>query len=114
MNANQLFAQFDAIIKDAIVVGNDSLPADFHNNRDGGRSLSELEAMADKRDGITAHKKLKATKAENIANYRKQFEESGEFAYNGHIDELALYNNQMAMVKGMINGGIISEDDFEL
>lgn len=110
----KLFAQFDAAIADCIMVPNEWLPEEMHDHTRGGRTLARLEQMCDDRDGITAHKKLKATKAENIANYRKQFEQNGEFEYNGHVDEIALYNNQVAMVKGMINGGMLDADDLEL
>jgi len=110
----KLFAQFDAAIADCIMVPNEWLPEEMHDNARGGRTLARLEQICDDRDGITAHKKLKATQAENLANYRKHFEQNREFEYNRHVDEIALYNNQMAMVKGMINGGIINEDDFEL
>jgi hypothetical protein len=110
----KLFAQLDAAIAECIVIPNEWLPEAIHDNTRGGRTLARLEQICDERDGMTAHKKRKATKAENIANYRKQFEENGEFEYNGHVDEIALYNNQVAMVKGMVNGGLIDEDDFEL
>jgi len=52
--------------------------------------------MTDKRDGLTEHRKKKALKAENVENYRKQFEQNGEFEYNGHTNELQLYKNEMA------------------
>ena len=60
----KLFAQFDAAIADCIMVPNEWLPEEMHDNTRGGRTLARLEQMCDERDGMTAHKKLKATKAE--------------------------------------------------
>lgn len=94
-----------------IVVPNSWLPEDYHDNVRGGRTLARLDQMADKAAGLTEHRKLKALKAENIENYRKQYEESGQFEYNGHRDELQLHKNQMAFVGGMVNRGMIDADD---
>jgi hypothetical protein len=47
-------------------------------------------------EGVTEHRKLKSIKAENVENYRKQFEENESFEYNGYIDELQLHRNEMA------------------
>ena len=83
-------------VKECIVVPNSWLPEEYHDNVRGGRTLARLDEMCDKRDGVTEHRKLKALKAENIENYRKQFEESGSFEYDGHRDDLQLYKNEMA------------------
>ena len=56
---------------------------------------------------------VKKLKAENVANYRKQLEENDEFEYNGHVDEVQLHKNQMALVGGMFNSGMISREDLE-
>ena len=57
--------------------------------------------------------KLKALKAENVARYRKQLDETGEIEYNGHVDEIQLHKNQMALVGGMFNSGMITKEDLE-
>ena len=94
-----------------IVVPNSWLPEEYHDKVRGGRTLARLDQMADKAAGITEHRKLKALKAENIENYRKQYEANGEFEYNGHRDELQLHKNEMAFVGGMVNRGMIDAED---
>ena len=94
-----------------IVVPNSWLPEEYHDKVRGGRTLARLDQMADKAAGLTEHRKLKALKAENIENYRKQYEANGEFEYNGHRDELQLHKNEMAFVGGMVNRGMIDADD---
>jgi hypothetical protein len=92
----KLVEELRAEVKEMIVVPNSWLPEEFRDDVRGGRTLARLEQMTDKRDGLTEHRKTKALKAENVENYRKQFEQSGEFEYNGHTDELQLYKNEMA------------------
>ena len=60
------------------------------------------------------YRKLKRIKAENTANYRKQYEENESFEYNGNRDEIALHTNEQTFVGAMIKAGImeeITEDD---
>lgn len=60
------------------------------------------------------YRKLKRIKAENTANYRKQYEENESFEYNGNRDEIALHTNEQTFVGAMIKIGImeeITEDD---
>jgi hypothetical protein len=93
----KLLKELDRAIKECIIVPNNWLPEEYHDKVRGGRTLARLEKICDKQVGITNHRKKKAIKAENIENYRKQFEQNGEFEYNGHINELQLYKNEMAL-----------------
>ena len=54
------------------------------------------DKLSDEKEGLTEYRKTKAIKAQNIENYRKQFEESGSFEYDGLRNELQLYKNEMA------------------
>ena len=92
----KLVKAYEQAVKECLVVPNHMLPEDYHDSVRGGRTLAHLDKMCDKRDGLTDHRKLKALKAENIENYRKQFEESGSFEYDGHRNDLQLYKNEMA------------------
>jgi hypothetical protein len=107
----RLLLKLEKEIKECIVVPNSWLPEEWHDNVRGGRTLARLEQVCDKHEGITPHRKIKALKAENVENYRKQFEENESFEYNGHTDELQLHRNQMAMVRGMVNSGMIDAED---
>ena len=84
--------------------------------------------MAEEEETETAHQKAKAAKARNIEKLRKQVEEksiftthkggtdfvdlSGELDYSDNeADEIQLHKNMLAMVGGMVNGGLIDADD---
>jgi hypothetical protein len=129
-NAKQELAKLEKAIMETIVVPNEWLPEELHDDVRGGRTLERLEQLCDKRDGVTEHTKKQAAKARNIEKLRKQVEAKsifhthkggtdfvdldGELDYSGNeCDELQLHKNQMALVGGMINGGIIDADELE-
>ena len=129
-NAKKELAKLQKAIMETIVVPNEWLPEELHDEVRGGRTLERLEQICDKRDGITEHVKAQAAKARNIAKLRAQVEAKsvffthkggtdfvdldGELDYSGNeCDELQLHKNQMALVGGMINGGLIDEDELE-
>ncbi len=65
-------------------------------------------------DEETAHAKLKREKAENVAHYRAQDERGEEIGYDGpNRDEVAQHRNELAMIKGMIDNGVITLEDLE-
>ena len=105
----KLVKELESAFRDCIVVPNHLLPAEFHDDVRGGRTLARLEQMCEKHDrGPTKFRELKDIKAENVENYRKQVEETESFEYNGHVDELQLYKNQLAMSNAC---ELIDEDD---
>lgn len=65
----------------------------------------------DETETETEHARLKREKAENIERYRAQVERDEEIAYDGHRDEVAQHRAEIAMVKGMLNAGLIDADD---
>ena len=64
-----------------------------------------------KQEQESEYRRLKRIKQENIENYRKQVDATGEFDYNGTTDEVALHTNQQAFVGAMVQEGIIEFDD---
>jgi hypothetical protein len=105
----KLIEELKREIQECIVVPNHLLPAEFHDDVRGGRTLARLEQMCEKHDrGPTKFRELKDIKAENVENYRKQVEENESFEYDGHVDELQLYKNQLAMSNAC---KLIDEDD---
>ena len=127
-NAKKELAKLQKAIMETIVVPNEWLPEELHDEVRGGRTLERLEQICDKRDGITEHVKAQAAKARNIAKLRAQVEAKsvffthkggtdfvdldGELDYSGNeCDELQLHKNQMALVGGMVSGGLIDADD---
>ena len=121
----QLVAELRQLTREMIVVPNSCLPADMHDNVRGGRTLARLEQMCEKRDGITAHTKLKALKARNVERLAAQVEAKSVFAAHGDFvdltgeldysdnecDDLQLTKNMQALVGGMVNSGIIDAND---
>tara|TARA_R100000951_G_C2611591_1_gene171376 strand:- start:417 stop:776 length:360 start_codon:yes stop_codon:yes gene_type:complete len=106
------FAKLDKIIQEMIVIPNEWLPKEYHDNVRGGRTAARLAEMCDAQEsGISKTKQVKRLRLENVDNYRKQLEQNAEIDYNGHTDDLQLSKNQMALVAGMFNGGLLTEED---
>ena len=114
----RMFDQLADLIRETIEIPNKSLPARFRDNRkdeNGGRSLAELEKLIWQEEQTESeYRKLKRIKAENAANYRKQVEESGEFVYNGQMDEIGLYEKEQRFVGLAIQAGWVEDFDDEI
>lgn len=128
-NIDELNAHMQEQFAELIEVPNSMLPEKYHDNIRGGRTIARLnELMAEEAETETAHQKAKAAKARNIEKLRKQVEEksiftthkggtdfvdlSGELDYSDNeADEIQLHKNMAAMVRGMVNGGLIDADD---
>jgi hypothetical protein len=111
MNVEQRLKDLEKAVEEMIVIPNEWLPEEFHDKVRGGRTAARLAKMCEQKESTKNN--VKKLKAENVANYRKQLEENGEFEYNGHVDEIQLHKNQMALVGGMFNSGMISKEDLE-
>lgn len=117
MNVEQRLKDLEKAVEEMIVIPNEWLPEEFHDKIRGGRTAARLSEMWEDQEQESKAKKLKALKAENVARYRKQIEQGNqdmpEIEYNGHVDEIQLHKNQMALVGGMFNSGMISKEDLE-
>lgn len=125
--SGKLLAEFRTAILECITVPNHLLPEEFHDHKSGERTLARLEELCDERDGITEHVKLKALKARNIEKLAAQVEAKtirnshGDFVdldseldySDNECDEIQLHKNHMALVGGMVNGGLIDAEDLE-
>ena len=105
-------------VEEMIVIPNEWLPEEFHDKIRGGRTAARLAEMWEgKEKQVSEFKETKALKAENVARYRKQIEQGNqdmpEIEYNGHVDEIQLHKNEMALVGGMFNSGMITKEDLE-
>ena len=121
----RMFDELAKLVRESITVPNSLLPYGFQDHKSGCRSLQRLEELCDERDGNTEHRKLKELKARNVAKLAAQVEAKtirnghGDFVdldseldySNNECDDLALTRNMMALVGGMVNGGIIDADD---
>lgn len=117
-------AIFDALViatREMIEVPNELLPTEYHNLRDGGRSLQELEDMVSaKMDTESEHQKDKKEKARRTEIYRQQVEQLGEVNWQTQNPEFELdyepesdklYKNQLTFVGAMVKEGLIDLDE---
>lgn len=125
--SGKLLAEFRIAIQECITVPNHLLPEEFHDHKSGERTLARLEELCDERDGNTEFRKLKELKARNIERLAAQVEAKtirnahGDFVdldseldySDNECDELQLHKNQMALVGGMFNSGMIDAEDLE-
>ncbi len=99
-STDQLIKDAFAVANDCIVIPNSWLPEDLHDKKRGGRTITRLNQLQDKKEGLTPFRKKKAIKARNIEIYRKQHEEGTlENQWEGEVDEMALYERQQAFAK---------------
>ena len=117
INVEQMLADLDVAISECLIIPNEWLPNEWHDDVRGGRTIARLEQECDVREGLSEHVKLKALKARNIERLRKQVtghDIECEFDYSeNETDELQLHKNEIAMVTGMLNGGMIDVSDLE-
>ena len=107
-------AALEQVVQETVEIPNSWLPKEYQHGVDNCRTISNLNSILDKREGLTAHKKKKATKAENVKVYRKSMEDHAEIDYNiGKVDQQQLYRNQQAFVEAMVQSGQIYIDDLE-
>ena len=102
----KLCKAFELEMMHVIEVPNSMLPIAYHNHRDGGRSLAELDAMLTPIESIPDTKELEAiAKAERVEQYRQQREDGEAIDYN--VNEYKLYRIQQAFVKGAERTGML-------
>ena len=117
INVEQMLAKLDVAISECLMIPNAWLPKEYHDEVRGGRTIARLEQECDVREGLSEHVKLKALKARNIERLRKQVtghDIDCAFDYSeNETDELQQHKNEIAMVTGMLNGGVIDAEDLE-
>tara|TARA_R110001606_G_scaffold258289_1_gene406060 strand:+ start:129 stop:494 length:366 start_codon:yes stop_codon:yes gene_type:complete len=113
----QMLADLDVAISECLIIPNEWLPNEYHDDVRGGRTIARLEQECDVREGLSEHVKLKALKARNIERLRKQVtghDIDCELDYSeNETDELQQHKNEMAFVGGMISSGMIDASDLE-
>ena len=113
----QMLADLDVAISECLIIPNEWLPEEYHDDVRGGRTIARLEQECDVREGLSEHVKLKALKARNIERLREQVtghDIECEFDYSeNETDELQQHKNEMAFVGGMISSGMIDASDLE-
>jgi hypothetical protein len=114
-------AIYDAMIqntRELFTVPNSMLPEAYHNKRDGGRTLENLNSLHAKKTEESAHVVEKREKAERVKQYREQYETLGEvnhqtqnpdFSIDYKVDEDRLYAKQIRFAQ-LINLDLEDDD----
>ena len=105
----QLLEQLREDIMQCFEVPNDMLPEEYHNNRDGVRTLADLDSMYRESNEPSQHVLDKAAKAERCEKYRQQWEANGSIEYD--VDEYRLHKNELAFVEAAVKAGWMELDD---
>lgn len=101
------FQEVLAAVRELFTVPNSMLPAELQDRKRGGRTMTKIDQILDKKLPKTNDKK--ATKAENLTIYEVQVQTETELT--GKVNELQLYKNQMAFYKGLVEAGWFDDDD---
>jgi hypothetical protein len=106
-------AALEQLVQETVEIPNSWLPKEYQHGVDNCRTISNLNSILDKREGLTAHKKKKATKTENVKIYRQSMEDHAEVDYNlGQVNAEQLYRNQQTFVEAQIQiGNIVIDED---
>jgi hypothetical protein len=114
-------AIYDAMIqntRELFTVPNSMLPEAYHNKRDGGRTLENLNSLHAKKTEESAHVVEKREKAERVKQYREQYDNLGEvnhqtqnpdFSIDYKVDEDRLYAKQIRFAQ-LINLDLEDDD----
>ena len=105
----QLLEQLREDIMQCYEVHNDMIPEEYHNNRDGVRTLADLDSMYQESNEPSQHVLDKAAKAERCEKYRQQWEANGSIEYD--VDEYRLHKNELAFVEAAVKAGWMELDD---
>jgi len=115
IETQRMFHNLSNAIREIIIVPNSWLPEEMHDNTRGGRTLARLHKMCDVKE--YEYQKIKAIKARNIERLAAQVKGRDidrELDYsNNETDELAQYLAEVALVGGMVSGGLIDADDLK-
>jgi hypothetical protein len=114
-------AIYDALVQNThelVTIPNSMLPEAYHNKRDGGRTLENLNSLHAKKTEESPHVIEKREKAERIEEYRKQNDslgvvnyqtESPDFSIDYKVDEDRLYAKQIRFAQ-LINLDLEDDD----
>lgn len=97
----------------AIEIPNSLLPQSLQSKR-GYRTLSSVQRICKiEEKAISQHKIDKATKARNIERLAAQVANGCEELDYSELEcnDIQLHRNMVAMVSGMVNGGLIDAED---
>ena len=110
----KMFDELATLIRETVEIPNKLLPERLRNRSMvyGGPSLQEIEKKIQQEEqAISEYQRIKKIKQENIENYRKQVDATGEFNYNGHTDEIGQYEKEQRFVGLGIKSGMMEDFD---
>ena len=105
----QLLKQLEIAVKECIEVPNSMLPEEYHNNRDGVRTLADLESTYNEATQPSQHQLDKTARTERCEKYRQQWEDNESIEYD--VDADRLYKNELTFCKLASGAGWIEIDN---
>jgi len=110
-STKQMLAKLETAALECLWIGNEDLPEDYHDDREGGRSLARINKMFEDKAGLTKtdHQIEKEAKAIRCEAYRHQLETSESFDYIE--DEHKLYAAQLVFCGAMVKAGVMEEEE---
>ena len=105
----QLLKQLEIAVKECIEVPNSMLPEEYHNNRDGVRTLADLESTYNEAIQPSQHQLDKTARTERCEKYRQQWEDNESIEYD--VDADRLYKNELTFCKLASGAGWIEIDN---
>lgn len=104
---------FEDAIANCVEIPNEWLPKEYQHGIDGCRTISDLNAILERKSGLSDHKIKKQVKQENVKIYRKSLEDIAELDYTvAKVDQQQLYRNQQSFIEAMIQSGqVVLEDE---
>ena len=125
-NIQELMNYMQEGLADCLTFDNEILPTSFHDDVRGYRTAEKLEAMCEAVEADSEYRRIKEIKARNVERLAAQVdalaiksngkivELDGEIDYSqNEINDVQLTKNMLAMVDGMVNGGILNQEDLE-
>ena len=102
-------AKLEAAAMECLWIGNEDLTEPYHDDREGGRTLTRINKMFEDENGLTKtpHQIEKEEKAKRIESYRAQLESSESFSYDA--DEHKLYAAELTFCGAMVKAGVMEE-----
>jgi hypothetical protein len=108
---NELKANLEAAMEEAIWVPNELLPERYQDNREGGSTIKRMNKIYDAEILPNIEfQQMQAEKAERLEKYAAEYDEHGTITYD--VNEHRQYNNEQSFCDGLLAAGIVEADDF--
>ena len=125
-NIQDLMSYMQEGLADCLTFDNEILPTSFHDDVRGYRTAKKLEAICETGEADSEYRRIKEIKARNVERLAAQVdalaiksggkivELDGEIDYSqNEVNDVQLTKNMQALIGGMVNGGILDEEELK-